>query len=70
MKKKKGKSFWAYAGFSDGKPFFWEFTDQYGKAVSMDLYKTKKEARKRFGDVRKVLVVYVQAAIERKRKGR
>ena len=50
-----------WAGFSDGKAFFEDTSDDYtqynedGTPV-LNVFKVKKEARKRFDDVREVFV--------------
>jgi len=50
-----------WVGFSDGKPDFQPTSDYYVKLGEkgipvVDVYKTKKEAKKRFEDVREVFV--------------
>ena len=49
-----------WIGYTDNRPFFEETTDDYsdfGLSIpTVIVYKTKKEARKRFEDVRPVFV--------------
>lgn len=50
-----------WAGFTDGKPFFEPTTDDYvglGDAAisTAEVFKSKKQARKRFQDVRPVFI--------------
>lgn len=49
-----------YVGITDGKPFFEDTTDDYvlgGRSIPIvDVYRSKKEARKRFREIRPVYI--------------
>jgi hypothetical protein len=45
-----------WAGFCDDRLYFQMTTDTYSKAAMADIYKSRREARKRFQDVREVFV--------------
>ena len=43
-----------YIGFVDNKPDFYRFDEYYNRVTHGDFFKTKKEAKKCYEDVRKV----------------
>jgi hypothetical protein len=45
-----------YVGYTDDKPYFERVIDDYSTMRAVNVYKLKKEARKRFEDVREVFV--------------
>jgi hypothetical protein len=46
-----------WMGFTDGSPFFESVTDEYSNsALIADVFRSKKEARRRFKDIREVFV--------------
>jgi hypothetical protein len=51
----KRKKYWV--GYSDGKPYIENCYDEYGEGRRLCVFKTRKEAKKRFQDVRGVYFV-------------
>lgn len=54
--KKQAKSWVAWAGFVEGRPYIEEVSDTYGDARRFEMFPSEGRARERFQDVRRVRV--------------
>lgn len=61
---KKADRFEAYVGYTDGKPHTENTIDEYGEVITLTVYHNLKEAKRRFQDVRRI-VLSVRAAEHR-----
>lgn len=46
--------FTAWAGYCDGKPHTEAEIDEYGECIVLRLFRNKKDAKKRYEDIRRV----------------
>ena len=63
LKLPKRKEYTVWVGFVDGKPKWWTVSDDYGDygdCRKLDVYRTKREAKIRYEDVRKMKLVEIE----------